>query len=343
MKIAILGPVCTNDYFGGVATFDENLAIAYKKIDDKNEVFLYSEQVKSQSKNSYGIIVHPINILSAFKQENFDLAIVSLEYAKYLPIIKAHEKIYFLHGFFSLSAYSPLKTILAVTYQKFFLQYVDCIIGNSKFTCFINREIYRINPQGFVHLGVSYDYLKKLNEKKEVYREPHSILFTGRLIEAKKVNNIIRAMKVLKNTVNNSYVLRIVGDGDLKPWLVKYAKKNDLNVKFYNRVSQSEIVEFYKESQIFISLNPTEPFGITFCEALLAGCQIICPDTGGQVEFLSEYPRISRMISNLRPETIAKAVIELENETSCDSVKICDFLYENTARDILKIMRECKK
>lgn len=343
MKIAILGPVYTENYFGGVATFDENLAIAYKRLDDKNEVFLYSQQVKSQSTNSYGITVRPINILSAFHQDIFDLVIVSLDYAKYLPIIKSHEKVYFLHGFFSLAAYSPLKTILAVAYQKFFLRYADCIIGNSKFTCFINHEIYRINPHGFVRLGVSYDYLQRLNEKNEVHREPRSILFAGRLIEAKKVNNLIRAMKILKNKAKDSYIFRFVGDGDLKPWLVEYAKKNDLNVKFYNRVSQSEIVKFYQESQIFISLNPTEPFGITFCEALLAGCQIICPDTGGQVEFLSEYPHTARMIPDLQPETIAKAITELSNETARDSVKIHDFSYENTARDILNIVREGKK
>ena len=32
MRIAILGPIYTEKYFGGVATFDQNLAIANKKI-----------------------------------------------------------------------------------------------------------------------------------------------------------------------------------------------------------------------------------------------------------------------------------------------------------------------
>lgn len=342
MKIAILGPIYTKEYFGGVATFDENLAIAYKKIAEENDVFLYSKQIATKSENSYGIKICPINILSAFKQQAFDLIIAFLDYAKYLPLMKADKKVYFLHGFFSLSAYSSLKTILAVAYQKFFLHYTGYVIGNSQFTCFINHEIYNINCNGSVCLGVSYDYMQQLKQSKPIEKEQNSLLFTGRLIEAKKVNNIIYAMKILKEKADRRYLLRIVGDGDLKPWLMNYAKKYHLNVEFYDRVSQTGIVEFYQRSQLFISLNPAEPFGITFCEALLAGCKIICPNTGGQVEFLSKYPDMAKMIPNLMPETIAEAVEDLVDNKQQNLVRIQDFSYENTAKSILRIVGEDK-
>jgi glycosyltransferase involved in cell wall biosynthesis len=340
MRIAILGPIYTEKYFGGVATFDENLAIAYKKISNQNEVFLYSEQISQKRENLYGIKIYPISILAAFKQEAFDLMIASLDYAKYLPFIKAKKKIYFLHGFFSLSSYSALKTIFAVAYQKLFLRYADCIIGNSQFTCFINQRIYNINYNGFVRLGVSYDYIRQLKQSKNIPKERNSLLFTGRLIETKKIGNIICAMKVLKEKANQKYLLRIVGDGDLKPWLMNYAEQYNLDVEFYDRVSQTEIVKFYQMSQMFISLNPAEPFGITFCEALLAGCKIICPNTGGQVEFLSEYPNMAKMIPNLRPETIAEAIESLADNDKQNLINIQDFSYENTAKSILKIVRE---
>lgn len=340
MRIAILGPIYTEEYFGGVATFDENLAIAYKKISNENEVFLYSKQVAKKAENSYGIKIYPISILSVFKKKKFDLMIASLDYARYLPLIKADKKVYFLHGFFSLSSYSPLKTILAVAYQKLFLRYADCIIGNSQFTCFINQRIYNINYNGFVRLGVSYDYLHQLEKSRDIRKERNSLLFTGRLSEAKKISNIIYAMKVLKEKTTRPYLLRVVGDGNLKSCLVKYAKKYNLNIEFYNRVSQTEIVKFYKRSQVFISLNPAEPFGITFCEALLAGCKIICPNTGGQVEFLSEYPDMVKMIPNLMPETIAEAVECLVDSEKQNLVNSQDFSYENTAKSILRIVGE---
>lgn len=340
MKIAILGPVYTKQYFGGVATFDENLAIAYKKISKENEVYLYSKQIKKQFQNSYKINIYPISILSATRQNAFDIIIASLDYAVYLPLMKARKKVYFLHGFFSLSSYTPIKTVFAVMYQKLFLRYADYIIGNSSFTCFINREIYNINSDGSVSLGASYDYIYNLNQNKSIKKEPNSILFTGRLVEAKKIEIIVEAINVLQKRNNQSYILRIVGDGELKSTLVKYVKEYNLNVKFYDRVSQSEIAKFYQMSQIFISLNPSEPFGITFCEALLAGCEIVCPATGGQIEFLSKYPHLVEIIKDVSAATIADAILKLSERDSVDYVDEDDFLYDNTAKGILDIIGE---
>lgn len=343
MKIAILGPVTTPKYFGGVATFDENLAIAYKRINQENDVFLYSKQIDKAFSDHNGIVHSPINLLSARKIRAFDLIIASLDYAVYLPLISARNKIYFLHGFFTLVAYSPLKTILAVAYQKFFLRYADYIIGNSKLTCFINREIYNINSQGTACLGVSYDYLKQLALTQRIKKEKNTILYAGRLVKAKHVFHIIKAIEILNKKYQNKFMLRIVGDGEQRSELEEYVRKNDLNVKFYGRVSQSDIVEFYKKSDMFISLNPAEPFGITFCEALLAGCKIICPDTGGQVEFLTKYPHTVHMISDFSEAFISKAVEKLSNESEKDTININEYRYESTAKAILRIVGENDK
>lgn len=340
MKIAILGPVTTPKYFGGVATFDENLAIAYKRINQENDVFLYSKQIDKAFSDHNGIVHSPINLLSARKIRAFDLIIASLDYAVYLPLISARNKIYFLHGFFTLVAYSPLKTILAVAYQKFFLRYADYIIGNSKLTCFINREIYNINSQGTACLGVSYDYLKQLALTQRIKKEKNTILYAGRLVEAKNIFQIVKAVELLNKNRQNKFLLRIVGDGELKAQLEDYAKSKGLNVQFCGRVSQTEIVEFYKKSQIFISLNSAEPFGITFCEALLADCKIICPDTGGQTEFLTRYPHTVRMITDFNAHTIAKAMEELSVETDSDHIEPEEYSYENTAKTILRIVGE---
>lgn len=339
MRIAILGPINGKNYFGGVATFDENLAIAFKKISSNNDVFIYSKQADKPFSDIYGVHFLPVNFLTAFQIKNFDIAIFSLDYAAYLPIVKASKKAYFLHGFFSLVAYSSLKTILAILYQKIFLKYADFVIGNSFFTCFINSEIYNIVSDGFVKLGVSYPFLEQL-ESCEVEKEPYTILFAGRLVKAKNIDKIVQAMKYLQNSTSRSYVLRIVGDGELKSNLVEYVQKNHLNVEFCGTVNQQEIVRFYKKSQIFISLNPTEPFGITFCEALLAGCEIICPNTGGQVEFLKHYPDMVEFLPDLEPETIAKAIMNLDCTLRINKINIQDFTYEGTAKSILRIMGE---
>lgn len=177
----------------------------------------------------------------------------------------------------------------------------------------------------------------------EVKKGENTILYAGRLVKAKHVFHIIKAIEILNKKYQNKFMLRIVGDGEQRSELEEYVRKNDLNVKFYGRVSQSDIVEFYKKSDMFISLNPAEPFGITFCEALLAGCKIICPDTGGQVEFLTKYPHTVHMISDFSEAFISKAVEKLSNESEKDTININEYRYESTAKAILRIVGENDK
>ena len=63
------------------------------------------------------------------------------------------------------------------------------------------------------------------------------------------------------------------------------------------------------EWQIFVSLNPSEPFGITFAEALLSECKIVCPTTGGQVEYLQG---LDESVSFVNGESVADIAYGIE-------------------------------
>ena len=73
--------------------------------------------------------------------------------------------------------------------------------------------------------------------------------------------------------------------------LKKIVDEYHLNVVFLGRITQENLAHYYSLSEIFVSLNPSEPFGIVFPEALLSQCKIVCPYTGGQVEYLSDYSK----------------------------------------------------
>ena len=49
---------------------------------------------------------------------------------------------------------------------------------------------------------------------------------------------------------------------------------------------------------------------------------------------------MAKMIPNLRPETIAEAIESLADNDKQNLINIQDFSYENTAKSILKIVRE---
>lgn len=336
MKIAIMGPIYTKKYFGGVATFDENLAVAFSKLG--HEVVLYTNQKEIKDRKRHGIDIKKINMFVA-KHEEVDLVLASLTYIRYFISFKAKIKVYFLHGYFYMPEIGLPKTFAAVIYQKLFLKYADYIISNSEFTSFMNYEAFNIKTHNSVRLAVSYDFIEQLYEakKESVERKTKTLLFTGRLIGAKYIENILAALNRLKNEGKTDYKLIIVGEGTARKQLEEYVIKYGLNVEFVGRVSQKEIVKYYVTSDIFISLNPSEPFGITFCEALLAGCKIICPKTGGQSEYLKEYSDRTILVNEKDADEVALAIEELTVKKNMNhNISTENFTYERTAKEILK-------
>ena len=86
---------------------------------------------------------------------------------------------------------------------------------------------------------------------------------------------------ILQNNKNGVYV---IGNHT-----VNNSKIKD-KVNFCGRLNENEVYSHLKETDIFISLNPSEPFGIVYAEAMLTNCKIVAPNTGGQNDFLKNYP-----------------------------------------------------
>lgn len=336
MKIAILGPVFTGSYFGGVATFDENLACAFSLMG--HEVTLFTGQKDAPDRTPRGIRIRR-SCRAAFGDERYDLAIASLIYAKELPRIRAGKKVFFLHGFYNMTENSMAKAFAAIAFEQHYCRKCDYVIANSRFTRFINREAFNVPSDASVRLGVSYDFREQLAGamKEGIPREKNTLLYTGRLTKAKYTGQILRAMRVLAKR-GKDYRLTVVGDGPDRGALERYAGRYGLNVEFAGRRSQEEIVRYYLRSGVFLSMNPSEPFGIAFCEALLAGCRIVCPPTGGQIEFLSDFPE--RYLTADGSDAVKFAdVIEAAARRPAEPFPDLDaFTYDRTAEQILAIV-----
>lgn len=338
MKICIMGPITTRSYYGGVAIFDEGLAKGFKEMG--HQVVVYTSQ-KEEAINLTGIPVKKVSwnsVRKLFKEDNPDVVIASLQYAKYLSIIQTSaKKIYFLHGFFNSKSYGYFKCILAAIYQKYLVNLCDMIYANSYFTAMINEEMFRIKSDKVIHIGVGDTILNNVSSGIES-KKNKTIFFAGRLVPAKGIEKILEALKIL-NSENIEYKMIIAGTGSLKSELEKTVDEHGLNVEFVGKKSQEEVLEYYKESEIFISLNQSEPFGIVFAEALIFGCKIICPITGGQNEFLKDYPERVKTLESLEPKYIAEAIkgaFMMQNEKIEIKEVTERFRYKNIALKFLE-------
>lgn len=339
MKVCILGPVTTNRYWGGVASFDEGIAEAFLQKD--HDVTVVSTQYgETPLKSNLPIeLVKGSGVLKVIKKIEPDVVIASLNYGKYFRGITGAKKIYFLHGFFNIASYGVVKTLLAVCYQKWMCSLADEVVANSYFTSALNKKFWNIESDKVAWLGADNEYISCVRKNSIIKNAGNGkVLFAGRLVKGKGVDTIINAFSHLENS-EGKYTLVIAGDGPLKLELEKLAASKGVKVEFLGKVDHSEMYKKYSDAEIFISLNETEPFGITYVEALLSGCKIVCPKTGGQVEFLCDYPDKVRFVDSHSQDAIAAAIkylLETPAEQIDSGHLIDKFSYKNTTSVILQ-------
>ena len=243
-----------------------------------------------------------------------------------------------LHGFFDRVYYSHSKSILAPFYQKLVTLKADRVVSNSYFTRMINNDFFNIQADSVIHLGVAPKYLEKAAKETYFNKEKHSILFAGRLIKSKRPLMVLKALNVLKER-GIDYILYLAGNGEEKETLLKYAYEHGLNMKYLGNLSHDDLYEYYKQSEVFVSLNDSEPMGIVFFEAILLHCKVISPFTGGQVESLYDLPANTRCFVDAdSPESIANG-IEKMFLSSSDNLGpgSLNLSYENVVRKFLEL------
>ena len=122
-----------------------------------------------------------------------------------------------------------------------------------------------------------------LKEHPGSLSDPLRILYVGQLHSYKGVHRILEALRMLKGKA----LLSIIGDGPEDYKEVLRGLCQGLEVKFYGRVSHSELPELYRRHDVFVFPSIwEEPFGLTHLEAMASGLPVISTVNGGQGEFL---------------------------------------------------------
>ncbi len=113
-----------------------------------------------------------------------------------------------------------------------------------------------------------------------------AVTFVGRLHPSK---NVARLLPAMRDVLDENPGLRawIIGDGPLRADLELITAGDD-RIEFLGALPSRQVRERLRRSRVFVSANPTEPFGIVYLEALSQGCQIVMPASGGGLEIAPE-------------------------------------------------------
>ncbi|WP_213335294.1 glycosyltransferase family 4 protein [Enterococcus casseliflavus] len=347
----VVGPTVVGNKSGGVALFTENLADGLKKngidvkiITDNADKNCTAHGVEILSTDYPLSLIKPYSFWKLSKQikaENPNIILSSLIYSLTMIFIKKKRKTYihFVHGFPSIKVYGYIKFYLMIIFDRIIRKKFDFVYTNSYFSKTINQDLNGTSIDKVIPIGIGYSFLENNNKQPN---KKSNIVYIGRLVKAKRIDNLIEAYQNLDPSLKSKTSLDIYGYGSEETRIVSKINKNNLGISFNGAISSDLVNEVYKEAKIFISLNSHEPFGMVFLEALVNGCYIICPNTGGQVEFLSRY---SDRVSFVDPDDITsiqngiqKGIDSRVKKISIDEMSK-NFSYDCVAEMIIKELK----
>lgn len=166
---------------------------------------------------------------------------------------------------------------------------------------FVNRLSKNKNIQT-IYNGIKLNYIKKRGKIKEI----NKLIFVGRLIYAKGVQDLIIAFSRINN---KNLFLTIVGDGPYKSELENLAKRLNLTdkINFVGEKTKQEVLKLLRESDLFINPSYSEGMPTTVLEAGAIGLPVIATDVGGTREII-ENNRTGILINPGKPNEIKQAI-----------------------------------
>jgi D-inositol-3-phosphate glycosyltransferase len=123
-------------------------------------------------------------------------------------------------------------------------------------------------------------------------RNEFTVLQLGRLVQRKGIDNVIRAIGVLKRDFGATAYLYVVGGNSDQPneiatpeiarlrGIARHAGVEE-QTTFVGRRGRSQLRQFYSAADVFVTTPWYEPFGITPVEAMACGTPVIGADVGG--------------------------------------------------------------
>ena len=140
-----------------------------------------------------------------------------------------------------------------------------------------------ININNFTGIEKDYEFRRKYAMDNEKI-----ILYVGRLVYEKGVQNLISAMPKILNGYNDSKLV-IVGRGGMYDELKNQAKAMGIENKIYftGYLNSKQVQKMYKCADVAVFPSTYEPFGIVALEAMLAGVPAVVSDIGGLDEIIN--------------------------------------------------------
>ena len=115
-------------------------------------------------------------------------------------------------------------------------------------------------------------------DKSRLLHKIPRLLFVGRLSSQKNLPQLLYALE----GISDKFTTTLVGDGELEQELIKLAKHLKLlNVNFAGRADGNKLLDYYKQSDLFVLPSEREGMPLVLLEAMAMGLPIVATNVTG--------------------------------------------------------------
>ncbi len=158
----------------------------------------------------------------------------------------------------------------------------------------------------FVPAGTSEQFF---NDKQPIYKMPEvpALLFVGRLLPGKGVENLLRALAA---SVFKQATLEIIGDGPQRCELERLAVELGLShrVRFHGAIARDKLPRWYRNASIFVNPSFSEGGPLTVLEALAMGVPVVSTPVGCVAKYLEASGGQGLLTQGFNFDDLAKAL-----------------------------------
>lgn len=144
-------------------------------------------------------------------------------------------------------------------------------------------KIYGVNKEKIQVIGTGYNSRIFYPDAAVKVRLPVKLVFAGKLSEKKGVFSLIRSVSNMEIAEGELEVLLCGGWGNQREYeeLTRLSKQSRIPIKILGKLSQEDLAEVFRESQIFVLPSFYEGLPLVLLEALSCQMNVICTDLPG--------------------------------------------------------------
>lgn len=186
-----------------------------------------------------------------------------------------------VHGYLFGEGFSRLHNFVYLKCEKIVRHQTDeiLVMNDEDFEIAKNNQLCKGNVTKIYGMGVRFPEKRIISEEKE--DKSFRLVFVGEISKRKNQMLLLRALEKIPNAS-----LTLVGDGDERENILRYAKKHGLSDRLTITGFVKDVYPYIAEASIYVSASYVEGLPFNILEAMHQGATIVASNVKGHRDLL---------------------------------------------------------